>query len=273
MSKTHPSPATYRKQRTRCLVLAWCVPLLAATFGQAEVITVTEDWTGSDADPWPAQWTRQDVSADDGASVTIDTNRGKVLLEDNLDDVTMVNFINTHQAEDVEQLMRFSVKAVSGNSVKAGFIARRTDADPDTFYGVSVGARTPANESLQIFKYVDGTQTQIAETLDIVNNETDYFIRFNVASNANDNTDLRVKLWLASDPEPAGWTLEVLNDSTPELQGVSGRFGTYSEVLASNRATFFDDYQASYVAIPEPSGAAAFMLGGVAFAAIRRRKA
>ncbi len=78
---------------------------------------------------------------------------------------------------------------------------------------------------------------------------TDYRVRFNV-SGANPTT-LRIKVWNASDPEPAAWNV-VTTDSTPALQ-VAGTVGvqSYARLSSAYPLVFaVDDFTVRQAVLP-----------------------
>ncbi len=192
---------------------------------------VTEDFTSNNGDPWPSQWTQQDLGG--ATTANISNNEGH-FASSNGDTNTLMR-INTHNAQDVDLTTDFRL---TGNSVHAGLFARRSDNDPDTYYGA--WTETGANADTQIFKVVDGVLTTILTTGSSVSANTNYTMRFRVTTNEDGTDKLELKVWQAGTTEPTEWTLAV--DSThsvtgitePALNGVSGRFGILTKM--SNRA-------------------------------------
>ncbi len=205
--------------------------------------SVTEDWTGTTGSSWSSQWTREDLSGT-APTVTINNNEGRI--NNGGDTGTVLMYVNNANAEDIDQAVTLNV---TNNSVFAGFIARRSDNDPDTYYDVRIGSGAGSNPQLKIRKVVDGTVTVLGYSSDKLTSGSDYHLRFLVQSNSSGGTDLKAKVWQDGSSEPGTWNLEVNNDTESRLQGISGRFGLKVQVGVNNRLVDFDDYEADILRV------------------------
>lgn len=198
-------------------------------------VFVTEAWTGTNGAAWPSQWTKL------GSKLvsTIVSNAGQMAVPTSNDTGTAIMYINTVEAENVEQLVAFKV---NNNSVAGGFVARMADGDNDTYYGVEASYNTTW---AYIFQMVDGVRSNLA-TVGTLQINTNYWMRFRVQGNGAGGTDLKFKLWKVDDPagEPTAWSKEITN-TTARLQGISGRFGLRSTItIYGTRKATYDDYNA-----------------------------
>ncbi len=204
-------------------------------------LQVTEDWTGTDNDPWPSQWTEETISGTT-PPLEIISNQGRVRGA-GLNAGTALAYINNQNAEDVDQVAQIHITA--GTGLKAGLIARRSDSDSDTYFIARTGQDYGGDGgSVRIYKIVDGTQTQLGYISDDLAGGT-YMMRFRVETNSSGHTDLRLKVWQSGTSEPGTWNLEKLDVNEAKLNGVTGRFGLYANIGVSdpNRRIYFDDYQ------------------------------
>lgn len=209
-------------------------PLDPSDDGGPPYTPVTESWTGANGTAWPAQWTAQNLLS--SLAVTIQSNRGQLAAFPTAGIVQM--YINTVTAQDVDQTVLMNV---NNNSVRVGMLARRADADSDTFYAFETST---AAAYAQVFKYVDGVRTNLG-AVPIIVASADIRSRFLVEDNGAGGTLLKVKIWSASSAEPATWSTEITHTDA-RLRGVSGRFGLWTSIaISGTRRVQYDDYQAT----------------------------
>ncbi len=197
--------------------------------------TTTEDFTGTDFDPWPSQW---DVTENDSAVASIYGNEGRVigagLVTAMLNDSTAVN-VDSHQ--------EVTLRGTSGTTgMQGGLIARRSDSDSDSYYMVTLHSHYNTGQELRLIRVVDGAEAIMTSVSSAWSVNTDYHLTFEVEQRNYYTTDLRVKLWADGATEPSEWTLNV-DDTAAALQNVAGRVGIYANAPAStSRQWYFDDY-------------------------------
>jgi hypothetical protein len=196
----------------------------------------TEDFTGPAGDPWPARWRGHPLGGLPPL-VTLQADQGQVRTAGAPGEILLV--LADAAAENLDQVVRVRV---NNNTVVPALVARRTDADPNTWYEVRVSNQS--TNPLRIRAVVGGAATTLGQAPNLLTTNEDYLLRFQVRGGDRDGTDLRAKLWPAAVPEPAPWALEVLGDPTGELQRVRGRFGLKASVGVNGRAASFDDYRA-----------------------------
>ena len=200
------------------------------------LLNFTEDWTGANGSPWPSQWSFDNAVQAKVIDISNNWGRlGKVSSDPGPNNVTA--YINSAQAENVDQTTTFNISA---NAMRFGMMARRDDADSDTYYYSQVVSR---KSRISIYKVVDGSSTQLGiVSIPVVSRGVDWIMRF-VVETSGSTTMLKAKVWSASASEPAAFDIEFM-DAEPRLQNVTGRFGFRYE-LFRNRVTHTDDYVAT----------------------------
>ncbi len=198
----------------------------------------SETWTGINGDPWPAQWT---IELDPGMvadppTFDIQDNEGRITKTHSNPDGVVYAYINTTNAENVDQTVNFRI---SSNALGFGLVARRADSNPDTYYYAHVKS---SNDYLSIYRLVDGIEMELETAHPLfISSNVDYKMRFFVNTEGS-HTRLQAKVWEAAQAEPP-WQGEITDDNA-NLQGVSGRFGLWYGTFM-NRKCYVDNYSAS----------------------------
>jgi len=200
-------------------------------------IAFQENFAGTSGTPWPTDWVVEGA----GHTYTIENNRGRV--ERNSSNGWSIAYLNNvGNFQDFEIL---STVFYNTNCANPGHIGRRQDSDPDTYYYTQWTGCNSSN--LVLDKIVDGARTNLGVFNFGLFNGVDHKMRTRVEQNGA-GTDLRVKLWPVGTQEPASWTIEVLGDTEPKLQNVSGRVGVLASLWVSNgRRIEFDDFEVSHI--------------------------
>ncbi|HZN37075.1 MAG TPA: G8 domain-containing protein [Pirellulaceae bacterium] len=203
---------------------------------------VEETFSAADGSPWSSQWTRQQIGGTAPAA-TVQGNEGQIANAGGgfYGNVLMVN--NAAASENVDQSVKFRL---NGDFAWTSLIARRDDANPDTWYAAEINVKPGGTGALTIQKVVDGAATVLGTANFAVAPDTNYLMRFQVTSTRTGKTDLRIKVWAEGSSEPSAWTLAVLGDATAQLQGVAGRVGirTLYYLAPPSRTAWYDDYRA-----------------------------
>jgi len=133
----------------------------------------------------------------------------------------------------------------NGTGAKGGLFASRSDSDPDTYFMARTGSFAGGGgDNLVLIQVVDGVQTNLGQfTYDMLQG-VNYNLRFTLDVAESGNVNLRAKLWVTGDPEPAEWSVERLEVDEPRLKNVTGRFGIISTNSVSDRAVYYDNYAA-----------------------------
>ncbi len=214
---------------------------LAGMHGSHEIVTtvnnsLAESWTNTDGSAWPARWVFEGA-VDEVRTLDILNNEGRIIHKPGATGRVLA-YMNDRAATNLDQTVKFRV---SSNNAGVGLLARRSDADPDTYYYAVAGAATP----LRIRKVVGGVAKDVGYTSRPMVSNVDYKIRFVVESDPTDSskTSLKVKVWEANTEEPVAYNLTKI-DAEPRLQGLEGRFGlTFG--LSNSRQVWVDDYSAT----------------------------
>ena len=156
--------------------------------------------------------------------------------------------------------------------IYGGLISRFNESDPDTFYGVRVGAGTGDDDGgIDLFKVVDGVFTILNSNYDSAirlpgNNQGFETVTLDTAASVGGSTMLTATA--------DGFTLTA-TDSEAALQD-AGRGGLYAQLRDTddnNKIAYFDTYSAQFEpdVIPEPASLALLGLGSLLIAGRRRR--
>ncbi|VAW94865.1 hypothetical protein MNBD_GAMMA22-1661 [hydrothermal vent metagenome] len=226
-----------------------------STSGLAGSTIFNETFTGTNNDAWPNSWTT--VSSGATLSVDIQNNRGRLqsnAYDNSLRTSALTRVINNSvnlKNSDVVFTVEFENFANQG----IGFYARQNGgyltalATNGQGYGVYwQGNTTP---EFDIRYELNGVESVIAAVGDplgvgqVVLDNTAYKIRFKITQiNANSNTELSAKVWLASDSEPATWNIKT-SSSINGLQDISGGFAVdafnYSGITTGSDSIYIDD--------------------------------
>ncbi|HKY38778.1 MAG TPA: hypothetical protein VJN18_22705 [Polyangiaceae bacterium] len=220
---------------------------------------VTEEWRGSNNDPWPSPWTHL-ITTTGNLPVNIQNNEARIWS--NGGSGTAISYINDHKALDVEM---FTKVRWALNSSRAGFVARLTDTAPPSYIAGRVG--TLINDTWKIYAVIAdttvnppttsqidivlGPSTSLGSPFAIFSNwaqELEFFMRFRITSSGG-SINVAMKLWLSDLPEPTAWTMQGSTSNATimsTLGNTPGRFGLYANNQQANRMTYFDDFRATF---------------------------
>ncbi len=214
----------------------------------------SDDWTGSNGDPWDSQWTIEPINGT-VMNADIQSNQGRIYkgyFDQNGGGVT---YINDQSGVDVDQTVDFYLNANGGSF---GLVARaydsNSDGEIDTFYALRAQAGSGAsnNNYLSLYKHTPSGAVVISRyhtSAGLVQPGTNYHLRFVVDTDANGDTLLRGKVWEQGTTEPTAWQLDVTRTGDTELDGVDGRFGMYYGMFY-NVQVYSDNYDANVTSIP-----------------------
>lgn len=227
-------------------VLVHYAPNHAALQGAAPQV-VTETWTGTNLEPWPARWqvnyeparTRPNIYEGSGQfhSLGGPTSSSALLVEPIALNTDMV----------VTARMNLTSMAV-------GAVARRSDDDPSSYFLAKLSSIS--NDVWRIQVVNAGVATDVATLPQPQNfylytgNNVSYRLRFRATTNADGSVFLGMKGWVLGATEPANWQLAAtLPADSPlllQLGSRPGHFGLFEQVASSGRDAFFDDFRALY---------------------------
>ncbi|EMI19478.1 hypothetical protein RMSM_03594 [Rhodopirellula maiorica SM1] len=209
--------------------------------------TLVENFTGYQAKP--SSWT---IAFPSDAKLHVQVDDGELLFQSAGKAGLALAHPKDVVSENVDQRVKFRI---SSNLPLVGLFARRSESNPESFYGVRVGVGS--SRTLEIFRQVDGQDavfTALGSEQAIASGAT-YWLRFQVESRER-GTDLRAKLWPAGQQEPADWSLEVLGNHERSLRGSTGQFGVWIKQRGSNsRKIWCDDYHATSLTPVPPAPA------------------
>ncbi len=205
----------------------------------------SESWTGPDAAGWPAAWTIAPIGTT-GMTPSILGNKGKMTKSISQANGDGLAFVNNLVSRDVDLTATFSI---SSNAAGFGLMGRGIDSNSDgsldTYYYTQVISSTASSAyTFRLYKSVNGVSTVLASTSLYALSGAEYKMRLTIASNPDNTTSVKGKMWLSADPEPGTWSIDVTNNE-PTLQNVDGRFGTRFKMF-QNRIVTIDDFTASF---------------------------
>jgi hypothetical protein len=185
----------------------------------------SDDWTGTNGDPWSSsKW--DDIVALDTSTITIQSNQGRMVTQG-------ANYSSVHARAKIPSTVAdvdILVKATRGGGEQYPQIYARasgsftTNAGPPTAYSCWYNPNTP-NRRLYLRKRVSTTQTDMAFAAFIWDSGTAW-IRFQATG-----TTVRGKIWLDGDSEPESWTVSTTDSAISAagdiwLHGVNGNATT-----------------------------------------------
>jgi hypothetical protein len=205
-----------------------------------------ERWRRTHAGPWASWW-----SGDFTGSVTstVHLEQGRVQVTAATTSRALM-YVNRYEAlnVDVTTELSFNLNAVSG-----GVVARRNDADPDSYLGAFFG--TSIGEALRVVHVIDGMSTTLASHplpahFSVFGRGRLYRLRFRAMNSESGDILLSAKYWSSDLPEPADWMVQAsITTGTPAntlLANRAGRFGVYAGSALAGRHITFDDFRARF---------------------------
>ena len=206
-----------------------------------ELPIFTESFDGNDGDPWPSPWM---IVGDNVLSATIQNGRGEL---SGITGGTARIVLPGFDLRDAE--MYASIEFTDWNSQGFGLYARQNGGSLDQTdppgQGYALFLEGFYLQSLGIWHEVAGIETLSSASFDPIPGGlqpgTVYRMRYQVLQLPG-GTQLRGKVWLATDPEPTDWFIDIL-DTTPELQDATGSFAVDLYNWAGVESVWVDDVE------------------------------
>jgi hypothetical protein len=201
----------------------------------------SETFDGSDGAPWPSPWI---IVGDNVLSATIQGGRGELA---GITGGTARMVLPGFAERDLE--MTASIEFSDWNVQGFGLYARQNGGTLDQTdppgQGYALFLEGFYLRSLGFWREIAGIETLISAHYDPIVGGVQpgviYRLRYQVVQEGSD-TALRGKVWLATDPEPVDWMIEILDD-TPELQDLAGSFALDVYNWAGVQSVYVDDVE------------------------------
>ena len=181
-----------------------------------------EPFTASDASAWPAPWLAL------GNVATADIQQGRARLRPQPNGYSLARMGAAIDNRSVEA--RFTLRFEDLSTQGIGFYVRQNGgylqqmATHGQGYAAFVEGGFRGTPGISVWNEVDGTEVQLAHAAapsPALATDTDYRVRLQVQQINPAQTSLRAKLWLASQAEPAAWSVAYV-DAAAALQNVDG---------------------------------------------------
>lgn len=161
----------------------------------------SENFTGSDGSVWPSKWTP--LLSGNGSSLTIQSNTGRIVTSASAYVVSAAAYLNTITVADFN--LAFDIAFANLQEQYLTFGGRRASSTGDALAGSGYFVEFfPHNgvNSFGVNKNATGTDTDVSGDLPGGQFVANVFmrVRFQVTG-----TQLRVKSWDPTGPEPAAW--------------------------------------------------------------------
>lgn len=196
--------------------------------------TAGETFTGTDASPWPSQWSALQLSGS-SASSTIQSNAGR--LATGTDAYACIReYLSGMSAQaDTDLSFTFKVGSQTNTGLWLSLSSDNTVASNQTnlaqnCYAVFIGVNpTAANGSFAVYSIVNnGTPTTFTTGTVTVTAGTTYGMRFQ-----RSGTVIRFRIWDSSTSEPASWTWSGTDTGTqPPAGKISFAYGNSNDTTS-----------------------------------------
>jgi hypothetical protein len=190
-----------------------------------------EAWSGADGTLWPSHWRFEGRVAGSGVP---DIFAGWGRIETGQDG-TYELYASLPTATEVEQVVTFSGRRASSH------FALFCRASPGFRYELDLRLDIALAQGLRIVDPLGGNR--VVRSLPLVESDVDYRVRFVCEHVRAGITQLRVRLWRATEPEPIADTVSWM-DENPGLDG-PGAFGMRIDHYSGTRF-LFDDYEVTF---------------------------
>jgi hypothetical protein len=212
----------------------------------------SETWSGPNGTGWSARWSSNAAS---GVTLSTQYQEGEFKAGS---PGSALTWVNDHTARDVDITTTIRFNAARQ---QLGLFARRSDAQPNSYVGVTVNsgkvdtwrlyrvALDAANQPVTTI--IKSMPTPLGFFESGVGLQVDRRLRFRVLTLADGSVFLGMKLWRVGATEPAGWLLESTEGPASalalQLANQVGRFGVFgSEPSANGGRMSFDDFSANF---------------------------
>lgn len=188
---------------------------------QSGLALLSDTFTRSASNGWGTSTSGAvyDITSGSASNFNVDGAKGSMLSST----ASVSRAINVRDVSQQDVDLQFSLasdKVPIGAAAEAFWLARRIDAG--TMYRGKIRLTTTGSITIQATKVVDGVETSLGTQTSTgysLTSNTDYMTRMQVTG--TNPTTINMKLWLATDSEPADWQYTV-TDSQTELQQVGG---------------------------------------------------
>lgn len=214
----------------------------------------TETFDGPTGAPWPEPW----VASSEVAAADLRSGWGR--LRPIASDYSLARMLAPLDCQDFDATVTFmltdKVTQLAGmyGRHNGGFLQKTTPRGR----GYAVTAENfRTTDGLSLWRELGGTEQDISPTAPVVFEPyVPYRMRLRIKQQTAETTLLRGKVWLASDPEPDAWTVEVY-DTASGLRKRSGSIAldAFSSIGAGGEAgdIYFDDLVVTQaLPLPEP---------------------